>query len=596
MTTFDKVDVVTVGAGWTAGIMAQQWTAAGLNVVSLEQGPARWTYPDFQHNHDQLRYSKRYEMMVDLSKQSWTWRPNPTAPSLPMRQYGSFHPGAGLGGAGVHWSAMVWRYLPSDFRYRSHHIERYSEEKLPEGNRIRDWPVSYEELETYYDQWEYDTGVSGTAGNLNGVQLEGGNIFEGPRRRAFPLPPIARTIPAEMFADACRNFGYHPFPQPASILSQSYRDLSGNTRSGCLYCGFCTRFGCEVDAKSSALTAHIPLALETGNYEIRTSCHVTRVNLNSDGLATGVTYVDANGREHEQPADMVILSAFTLENVRLLLLSRNSVHPNGIGNDRNLVGTNYTYQLWASPVTGVFEGRRFNLFTGNTATVNVIYDLNADNFDHSDLDFVGGGSIFCGVGERDPLTSVSGMPSLAGTNGGGRDSPPEWGNDLKENLRRNWDSFVPILMQGESLPYDDQFLDLDPTYRDAWGQPLLRITFDWHQNDYKLYRYMAQRCREILMEMGPTRVEAQMELEPYNIHEYRSTHPTGGAIMGTDPGNSVTNKYGQVWDTPNVFVTGAALYPQNPGANPTATLCALAYMTAQAVLEEYLDAPNELMV
>ena len=597
MTTHNKADVVTVGAGWTAAILAQQWTAAGLNVVSLEQGPAQWTYPDFQHNHDHLKYSKRFKMMVDLSKQTWTWRPHPHAASLPMRQFGSFHPGAGVGGAGVHWSAMVWRYLPSDFRYYSHHVERYGAERLPAGHRIQDWAVSYEELEPYYDRWEYDTGVSGTAGNLNGQLIEGGNIFEGPRSRPFPLPPIATSVPADMFADACRNLGYHPFVQPSSILSQAYRDISGNTRSGCLYCGFCTRFGCEVDAKSSALTAHIPLALQTGNYEIRPGCHVTQVNLNAEGLATGVTYVDASGKSHEQPADVVILSAFTLENVRLLLLSRNEAHPNGIGNDRNMVGKNYTYQLWASPVTGIFKGRRFNLFMGNTSTINVIYDFNADNFDHSELDFIGGGSIFCGVGERDPLTSVSNMPSLAGTGGGGGgESPPEWGQDLKENLRRNWDSFVPVQMQAESLPYEDQFLDLDPTYRDAWGQPLLRITFDWHQNDYNLYRFMAQRCREILQEMGPTRIDAEMELEPYNIHTYRSTHPTGGAIMGSDPGNSVTNKYGQVWDTPNVFVTGAALYPQNPGANPTATLCALAYMTAQAVLDRYFDAPNEMMV
>src|SRR5690606_31809297 len=110
-----RVDVVTVGAGWTAGILARKLTAAGLRVVSIEQGPKRWATPDFEHNHDSLRYSIRKAMMINLNNETWTWRPNPRRPSLPMRQYGSFHPGQGLGGAGIHWAAQTWRFYPSDF-------------------------------------------------------------------------------------------------------------------------------------------------------------------------------------------------------------------------------------------------------------------------------------------------------------------------------------------------------------------------------------------------------------------------------------------------------------------------------------------------
>ncbi|HMQ31793.1 MAG TPA: GMC family oxidoreductase, partial [Chloroflexaceae bacterium] len=385
MTVHRKVDVVTVGAGWTAGILAQQLTAAGHRVVSLEQGPSRWATPDFEHNHDQLRYSIRNAMMVNLSKETWTWRPNPRLPALPMRQYGAFHPGQGVGGAGIHWAAQVWRFYPSDFRHRSHHVERYGEAKLPAGNRIQDWPLTYEELEPYYDRFEYDTGVSGLAGNLNGVIMEGGNPFEGPRSRPYPLPPLEVTNAGRIFREAARELGLHPFPQANSILSRNYQDMSGRTRSGCIYCGFCVRFGCEVDAKTSAITAHIPMALATGRYEIRTGCKVLRVNLGADGLATGVTYVDAAGNEHVQPADVVVLSAYTLENVRLLLLSRDQRHPDGVGNDRGMVGKNYTYQLVKTPATGIFEGRRLNQFMGNSSLLEIVQDYNADNFDHSDL-------------------------------------------------------------------------------------------------------------------------------------------------------------------------------------------------------------------
>lgn len=567
-----EVDVVTMGAGWTAGILAQQLTAQGREVVSIEQGPERWTDPDFQHNHDSLHYLIRKAMMWDLAKETWTWRPDATSRALPMRRYGSFHPGQGLGGAGVHWAAETWRFYPSDFVYRTHHVDRYGEDRLPEGSTIQDWPITYDDLEPYYDRYEQDVGVSGRAGNIGGELQDGGNPFEGPRRREFPLPPLAASIAATEFSEAARSLGWHPFRQPSSILSEAYEDLSGRTRAGCLYCGFCTRYGCEVDAKASALTAHIPLALETGRYEVRAGCTVRRIELDDQGRATGLRYVDAAGREHVQPAAVVVLSGYTLSNVRMLLLSRNDVHPDGVGNDRGKVGDNYTYQLVQTPVTARFEGRRFNQYMGNATVQDVVHDFNGDNFDHSDLDFIGGASMLCGSGEREPLTSVGDVPPVEGRRA--------WGAPWKEALR-GWDSHIGIGIQGESLPFEDHRLDLDPTYRDAWGDPLLRITYDFRDNDRRLYEYMAERCAEVMAAMGPTEMEVTDELDDYSLAPYQSTHNTGGAIMGSSPGDSVTDGYGRVWDTPNVLVTGATLYPQNPGHNPTQTLCALAYRTAE---------------
>lgn len=616
MTVFPKVEVVTVGAGWTAGIIAQQLTAQGIRVVSIEAGGDRFANPDFAHNHDTLYHMLRTGLMYNLSKETWTWRPNPAAPSLPMRQYGSFHPGVGIGGAGIHWAAQTWRFYPTDFRYRSHHIERYGADRLPEGCTVQDWGISYDELEPYYTRADYEIGISGQTGNLSGTILEGGNPFEGARSRPYPLPPILRSIPAAMFSDAAQRLGYHPFRQPAAILSRAYRDLSGRERSACIYCGFCTRYGCEVDAKASANVSHIPLALDTGLYEIRTYSKVIHVNVNNDGMATGVTYVDLRtGETHEQPAEVVILSGFTLTNVRLLLLSRSQSHPNGIGNDQNRVGKNYTYQVVKTPANGLFEGRRFNQYMGNSCLQDVIEDFNADNFDHTDLDFIGGASITCGGGEREPVTSAFNLaPASDPPAGAAEEEEPErrhlplpgefgsltgankeWGRAWKENLRNNWDSNISIGIQGESLPYTDQFLDLDPTYRDAMGLPLLRVTYDFHENDYRLYRYMASRVEEIMQAMNPRHMNTVSELEPYNIYSYQSTHNTGGAIMGTDPGSAVTNRYGQVWDTPNVFVTGAALFPQNAGINPTGTVIALAYLAAEALKTRYFRSPGELM-
>jgi len=588
MAQLDRVDVVTVGAGWTAGILAQKLTAEGLRVVSLEQGEMRETDPDFRApwEHDELRYQVRRDMMVDLSQETWTWRPSPKDTALPMRQYGAFNPGKGVGGAGIHWAAQNWRFYPSDFQYRTHHIERYGVEKLPPGNRIQDWPITYEDLEPFYDEFEYDIGVSGKAGNIQGELIDGGNVFEGPRQRDYPLPPLPGSISADMFADAARELGYHPFPQPAAILSEAFTDPFGNERGACLLCGHCTRYGCEVNAKSSAITGHIPAAMKTGNYEIRTQCYVFNIETDATGMATGVSYIDPAGREQFQPADIVIVSSYTLMNVKLLLMSRGASHADGVGNDRGLVGKNYTYQLGGGGSSGVMKGQRLNRYMANSCVQALIHDFNADNFDHSDLDYIGGGSIGSGGGERNPISSVGGVTGPNGEN---------WGQAWKDALREDWDSVVNIGLQGESLPYDDSFLDLDPVYRDRFGFPLLRITFDWHENDYRMIRHLSTRMREIIEAMGATNIRTQEELQPFSIAPYQSTHNTGGAIMGNDPGNSVVNKYSQVWDTPNVFVTGASNFPQNPGMNPTGTVCALAYHTASGIINSYLDNPGEII-
>jgi len=121
------------------------------------------------------------------------------------------------------------------------------------------------------------------------------------------------------------------------------------------------------------------------------------------------------------------------------------------------------------------------------------------------------------------------------------------------------------------------------------------LTFDWHENDYNMIRYLSVKMREIVEHMGAKDIQTQKELQPYSIGPYQSTHTTGGAIMGSDPGNSVTNKYGQVWDTPNVFVTGAALFPQNPGMNPTGTVLALAYLAGDGIVNQYLQSPGDLI-
>ena len=603
-----EVDAVIVGTGWAGSVIAQQLTEAGLDVVALEHGRSQWTYPDFAHNHDELKYRVRWELMKDLSRDTITWRPDPAAPSLPLREFGNHLAGGILGGAGVHWAANSWRYPPSDFPARSRLVDRYGASRIPDDITIQDWPLSYDDLEPFYDRFEYDVGVSGVAGNLGGQIMPEGNRIEGPRSRPFPLPPLEQTAPTLMFAEAGRQLGHHAFPAPAAILSRGYTDLSGQPRAGCLYCGFCMSYGCEVDAKASPLVTHLPLAFATGRYEVRTHSKAVGIEVDDRGRGVGLRYRDRSGREHLQPAARIFLAAWTFGNVRLLLLSRSSSHPDGVGNNHGLVGRNYTDTMNQGAVTATFEGRRFNLFMGNTANRHAIATYYGDEWDHSDVDFLGGGWFTGGTADQSPIDTLGELPMLTeeasdwrpgaggaegAQNESGSGGPRQWGEGYKDALYDAFNSTLTFSLVGDNMAHEGSFLDLDPVYTDSYGLPLLRMTRDWSDLDARKYRYLTGKLAEIVEAMNPSWMNVTEELPPFGIAD-GDNHPSGGAIMGDSPQSSVTNQYGQVWDAPNVFVTGGALFPQKPGFNPAETIAALAYRTADAV-KRHRDSPDGLM-
>src|SRR6476659_3289811 len=179
-----KKDAVIIGLGWTGAILAQQLTEAGLNVVAIERGPWRDTATDFNiaYMQDELRYAIRKDLFLKPSVEAMTMRNDISQTALPMRDYGSFLPGNGVGGAGVHWNGYTWRYYPSDFECKSHHIKRYGAKKIADL-QLQDWGVTFDEIEHCYDRFEYLCGTSGKAGVIKGQVQPGGNPFEGSRSR-----------------------------------------------------------------------------------------------------------------------------------------------------------------------------------------------------------------------------------------------------------------------------------------------------------------------------------------------------------------------------------------------------------------------------
>jgi gluconate 2-dehydrogenase alpha chain len=578
------VDVVLVGFGWTASILAEQLTQTGLQVLALERGRFRDTVPDFATTRiqDELRYAVRDGLFEEPARDTLTFRNSVDQTALPMRHLGSFLPGVGVGGAGVHWNGQLWRFLPEDFVIRSHTQERYGRKFIPADMTIQDWGITYAELEPHYDTFDYLCGISGTAGNIQGRIQPGGNPFEGARQRDYPLPPLKRSYATVLFDKAAKEIGFKPFPCPAANTSAPYKNTLGVQMGPCTYCGYCEWFGCGNYSKASPQTTILPVLLKRGNFSYRTHCEVTRINLDSTGKrATGVTYVDAQGRQLEQPASLVICCAFAQHNAWLLLLSKIG-QPYDPKTNTGVVGRNYAYQITSA--VDVFFDEIMNPFMGAGALGQAIDEFNGDNFDHGPEGFVGGGYIALWTTGGRPILQHQ-LPADA----------PKWGAGWKKAMADNYLKSASIATHGSVMSYRDSYLDLDPTYRDIYGNPLLRLTFDFHPNEIKMSGFLTGKAALIAQAMKPRSFNAIPRVGHYSIVPYQTTHNTGGCAMGADPKTSVVNKYLQSWDVHNVFVMGSSVFPQNAGYNPTGTVAALAYWAADAIKSRYLKSPGPLI-
>jgi gluconate 2-dehydrogenase alpha chain len=584
-----RTDAVIIGYGWTGAIIAKTLTDAGLSVVALERGPSRDTAPDFEYPKivDELKHAIRGDLWQPLAKETVTVRHGVNDVALPYRRYGSFVLGNGVGGAGVHWNGQLWRASPEDLRLKSHLAERYGKTFIPEGMSVQDYPVSFEELEPHFDHFEKVCGVSGIAGNLRGELKPGGNPFEGARSDEFPTPPLPAIEAARRFEVAATELGYKPFPLPSANSSIAFTNPYGVRLGPCNLCGFCERFGCFLYSKASPQTTMLPILSGRSNLEVRTNAYVTRILRDNSGTkATGVLYINGDGEEVEQPADLVMLCAFQMHNVRLLLLSGIGT-PYDPATGEGVVGKNFAYQMCSLTAAYFSEDVEINPFIGaGGAGQRVIDEFNSDHFDHNGLGFVGGSLIYAGGTGGRPIEQMMIPPDA-----------PRWGMGWKKAIRKHYRHSAPIGTQGSVMSYRDSYLSLDPTYRDSNGLPLLRMTYDWHDNEYKMAAYCSAKVEKIVRAMKPER-HATLLFRPgnhYDVRIYQTTHMTGGAIMGANPTDGVVNRYSQSWDVSNLFVFGASAFPQNIGYNPTGLLAALTYFSAAAIRDTYLKSPGPLV-
>jgi gluconate 2-dehydrogenase alpha chain len=542
VTERSETEVLIVGLGAAGGIAADVLTSAGIPVTALEAGPR--LRPE-QFEFDELHSDVHAWMSQPKAlgeRPSWraTDRDEAGAAPWPTLMVNA------VGGSTVHYPGLSARFQPWNFNSASATRDRYGDGAIPAGATLVDWPLDYDDLEPYYDRVERAIGVSGSGGH-----------FDAPRSRGYPMPPLRRTGWTELTARAARSEGWHPFPAPAAINSVPY---NGNPE--CTYCGFCSGNGCYRGAKGSAELTVIPRAEATGLLRVETGARVTSIEVDRDRLASGARYVK-DGLEHFIAARTVLLCAFVYENTRLLLLSRSPAYPHGIANSAGQVGRHYMAHI--TPFAfGLFPGCRLHLFTGPWSQATCVEDFNADNFDHAGLGFVGGATLTA-AHELKPIAAAS-APLPA--------SVPRWGTGWKAWLRANAQSIGSVGAQCESLSYEDNRLDLDPVRTDPSGLPVVRVTHRIHENEERSAAFMLGRLHEWLRAAGAS--ETWQPREPM----VEARHCYGGTRMGDDPASSVVDRFGFAHEVPNLGVLGASTFPTTGGINPTLTLQALAWRTA----------------
>jgi choline dehydrogenase-like flavoprotein len=512
--------------------MAKELSVAGFKVVVLEQGPY-FRQGDFRH--DEFKISFQSGLTNNPRQQPTTFRKTPQQKAV-VRQ--AIEYGRMVGGGSVHFTANYWRFHEIDF------IER-TRWGAVSGADLADWPITYADLEPYYTKAEYDLGISG---------LAGANPFDAHRSKPYPLPPMPVKSSGVLFERATLKLGLHPYPAPMAVLSQPYRG-----RAACLHCGFCEAFGCEVGAKSSSLSALVPVAERTGRCEIRPHSYVRKVETGTDGRVTGAIYFDAAKREIFQRAKAVVVCANGAETPRLLLMSKSNRFPNGLANSNGLVGKYLMFDLGPESM-GLFD-HPLNEYKSVQVTrlIHDYYDSDPKR------GFFGGGGIDARFDYYPISFALNAMPPDA----------PRWGAGFKHIARDYFRRTMSVLAHSTCLAVESNSITLDNEVKDDWGLPAMRVTFQSHPDDFSTMKFLADRQMEILDAAGAMKKWTFAYDDPLP-----SRHLMGTCRMGKDPLRSVVDAFNRTHDVPNLFLVDGSSFVTSARQQPTCTIQALAYRAA----------------
>lgn len=527
-------DVIIVGAGAGGGVAACRLAEAGRSVLLLERGReqsyAHDGHRDHLRNHRLAEYGQNTgpdmvgnpRVFEDLDGTEHTVAPN-------HNWY--FNNAAGVGSGTFVYGAQAWRFHPDDFRMAS----RYG---VPEGSSLADWPIDYDELAPWYDWAEWEVGVAGERGT------------GGARSRGYPMPPVRQQLKAEVLARGANALGFETFAPPLLINT-----VARAGRAGCIECGSCVGFPCPSNAKNGTQNTMIPRALATGRTTLVTGATVARIDVGGDGTVSGVSYFaeqpDSSVEQRTVRAKAVVVSAGAVETARLLMLS-------GIDNKhlgRHLQGHYYP---------GAFGRFDEPIHTSHGPGVSIATTA----FNHGNDGVIGGAMI---ADEFVVLPAIFVKQSVP-------PRVPRWGSEIKAFMRDNFRHVTKVTGPVQEIPAADARVTL-ASVTDRFGLPVARLSGATHQETVRTSEFMRGQQIEWLKAAGAREVWSSETRRRLSAGQ----HQAGTCRMGTDPGNSVTDRDGRVWGHPNLYVADGSLHPTNGGFNPVLTIMAMAARVAERV-------------
>jgi choline dehydrogenase-like flavoprotein len=538
-------DAIVIGGGAAGGIVAGLLAEAGKKVLLLERG---------------LRLSNEQVSRDHLRNHRLSLYGHNTGPSLEgnprvvIDREGGYHllkPHEGgyqnnamvVGGGTLTYGAQAWRFMPDDFRM----AERYG---VPAGSSLADWPIDYDALQPWYDRAEWELGVAGDARV---------NERDGFRSRPYPLAPHPPTTQAQILQNGASELGVSTRPVPLLINTEPY-----NGRAACIRCGMCIGFACPTDAKTGSQNTLITRGLRTGNLQLTDSAQAERIEVDSTGRASGVWFYREGERQFVS-ARVIVSSAGAIESARLLLLSRTTGHPNGLGNNSDQVGRHLQGHYYHG-AHGIFDQVTYDGLGPGPSIASC-------DFNHGNPGIIGGGMIANEFVKMPILFNKWSWPA----------GMRRWGIEAKRFMRDAYPRQIHLQGPVQEIPSADCRVTLDADVRDSNGIPVVRLSGTTHSETVRTAEFIRQKAVDWLRASGARQVWTGGEIRAVLS---AGQHQSGTCRMGDSPSTSVTDSFGKVHGTENVFVVDGSLHVTNGGFNPALTIMALAFRSASRIASD----------